>query len=79
MCLIWLREQNTYRDDYSKTNYKYVPIYCDTDDFCHCDLPKNSTSAQCNICTSAIIKDVSLSVKNRKVCASLKSSTREKY
>ena len=79
MCLIWLRQQNPYRDDYCKTNYKYVPIRCGIDDFCHCGLPKSSMSAKCSICITAIMKDVSLSVKNRKVSVSLKSSTKDRY
>ena len=65
--------------DYCKTNYKYVPIYCDTNDICHCGLAKSIMSAKCNICITVIMRDVSLSVKNRKVCASLKSSTRDNY
>ncbi len=79
MCLIWLRQQNPYRDDYCKTNYKYVPIPCGTDDFCHCGLPKSSMSGKCSICITAIMKGVSLSVKNGKVSVSLRSSTKDRY
>jgi hypothetical protein len=76
MCLIWLRQQNPYRDDYCKTNFKYVPIQCGTDNFCHCGLAKSSMTAKYKICITAIMKDISLSVKSRKVCASLKSSNK---
>lgn len=78
MTLIWLREQNPYRDDYCKTKFKYVPTRCSTDDFCHCGLLKSSMAAKCKICMSAIMKDINLSVQSRKVCASLKSLSSKK-
>jgi hypothetical protein len=40
MALIWLRERNPFRDDYSKSSYKYVPVRCSEDNFCYCGLPK---------------------------------------
>ena len=67
MTLIWLREQNPFRDDYCKSRYKYMPVRCSEDNFCYCGLPKECLGEKCNICSSSIYKNVIKSVEKGKV------------
>ena len=71
VALVWLREQNPYIDTYSKTKFNYVPLRCNTDDFCNCGLSKDVLMDECKICSSRIIKSIKESIEKRKVCASL--------
>ncbi len=66
--LVWLREQNPYIDTYSKTKFKYVPLRCNTDDFCNCGLSKDVLMDECKICSSKITKSIKESIEKRKVC-----------
>ena len=69
--LVWLREQNPYTDTYSKTKFKYVPVRCNTDDFCNCGLSKDVLMDECKICSSKITKSIKESIEKRDVCTSL--------
>ena len=67
MTLIWLSEQNPFRDDYSKSSYKYISVRCSEDNFCYCGLPKECLEQKCNICSSSINKKIIKSVEKGKV------------
>jgi hypothetical protein len=67
MTLIWLKEQNPFKDDYCKSSYKYVPVQCSEDNFCYCGLPKECLVQKCNICSSSIYKKIIKSVEKGKV------------
>ena len=68
MTLIWLREQNPFQDNYSKTQFKYVPLRCSTHSYCHCGLSKESDSENCTICSSDVTKYIINSVEKEKIC-----------
>ena len=71
VALVWLREQNPYLDTYSKTQFKYVPSRCSTENFCNCGLSKDVLMDECQICSSKIVKSIKECIQKRKVCAGL--------